>query len=250
MFPFADTTPPPQALFNEMDNYDPVELKKKHYRSVMLRLQKTELSVVRLKKQYPRGAMWNELIPKRAPPDVLLTAYDVNGAQIYLLPADLKKHSTWSKKSPICIRVSERGATEQQDSGETLVLLARSSRDKETWFRLLVAAAAGRPLKRGQKCLIARNPTALDKHQTNSYLDYMSQVMPVSGLKLPATLGPSSLFSDGAEPHLVWMNALIKRCFWDFLEHEHKLALFQEKLQKKVSRLKVCFNTHLQVLFE
>lgn len=114
--------------------------------------------------------MWDETIPTSS--FIHQRFYDLQGATVCLKPAGLVKKRLWSKKYPICVKfngdekenltssvssdsqdVKNEGVKEKassprhHSSGKTkcLWLFGRTCREKEEWFRRLVAASAGHP---------------------------------------------------------------------------------------------------------
>ena len=210
-----------QAWFNEIDDYDCEMYSVQQTTSVFLELKHTELCLQTPKRNIESYAVWNEELPTSFK-IIKLRTYNLVGATVALLPNDLTVKRLWSKKFPICITIPFQGhqrsasrvslaeaATEStrpfSDQLEVnIYLFARSSRDKEEWYRRLFAAASGYPLPTDILSVLSVtsvSPATVRKNESNrsdpdlsdsssttseepshserlaSYLDYMAQVI-------------------------------------------------------------------------
>lgn len=73
------------------------------------------------------------------------------------------------------------------------------------------------------------------------YVKYMMTIMATGNIpsSSDADGGSSPTPSDFAEPTLVWLNALIGRCFLDFLREKYWAEKMREKIQKKLCKMHV-----------
>ena len=152
-----------QGWLNELSKYDADDYHINHTSSVFVRLEGSTLRLQRPRNPVPKRAMWNEIIP--SPKFMHQRYYDIKGARITLLPADLVKKRLWSKKYPICISLKQQKKDDEKSAkvippGDdldfeivtkdqcnlTLYLFARTCREKEEWYRRFVASARGEPL--------------------------------------------------------------------------------------------------------
>lgn len=189
-----------------------------------------------------------------------------------------------------------------------LYLFARSSRDKEEWYRRFVAAACGTPWPTHLSDLIQKlnvkthhrsgSTSSLDRQQfkhrrcgssdsvsslisyestevtidyghlepeqnLKDYIDYMAKIMPsieqtISQSSSPVHSAKSSISSQPPTPQgtaslpctppgemcqsqILWLNAIISRCFLDFLREKYWANKIREKIQKKLCKMHVCF---------
>ena len=73
------------------------------------------------------------------------------------------------------------------------------------------------------------------------YVRYMSTVMYAAQCKsLDCETDNGEDPSDTSKPSLVWLNALIGRCFMDFLREKYWAEKMREKIQKKLCKMHVC----------
>lgn len=172
-----------------------------------------------------------------------------------------------------------------------LFLFARSSREKEEWYRRFVAAAAETPWPTRVSDLLqkksassssfskshVRNGSAssLDQqvlqHKRHGSMDsqcstisweslpspetdyarlapeknlveymyYMAKIMPASESGVPAP--SSSSAAEQCDAQLLWLNAIISRCFLDFLREKYWTNKIRDKIQKKLGKMHVGF---------
>ncbi|XP_041892996.1 testis-expressed protein 2-like isoform X1 [Corvus kubaryi] len=160
-----------------------------------------------------------------------------------------------------------------------LYLFGRTGREKEEWYQHLVQASHGTPSSHGdtragmgsvpQSSGSSSGGSAEDIPSTDSakdlsgsveeiYLDYstyMARFMPAQGAPSPdrspshGALGsptptkglvaavPPQLGEDTAS--MAWMNALVGRIFWDFLREQYWAEQVSNKIQKKLSKIKL-----------
>jgi hypothetical protein len=281
-----------QAWFNELDDYDPDAYSVHQTTSVFVELKNTELCLKTPKRNIEKYAVWDEELPTTFK-IIKLRTFNLVGATVTLLPADLTRKRLWSKKYPICLTFPVQGhrrsasstsldaSIEAVPASDVLMvkihLFVRTSRDKEDWYRRLVAASSGNPLPtnimsvlsvtsvcsantRKQESNVSEPDSdssasnyVSDKERLSSYLDYMAQVIPAEVQKSWTTDPDPRLkrserpghVAISCEPQVAWINALMTRCFWDCIKDKYWLDVIQEKLQKRLNkiqaRLKIMF---------
>ncbi|XP_056359103.1 testis-expressed protein 2-like [Oenanthe melanoleuca] len=160
-----------------------------------------------------------------------------------------------------------------------LYLFGRTGREKEEWYQHLVQASRGTPSSHGdtaagmgsapQSSGSSSGGSAEDIPSTDSardvsgsteeiYLDYstyMARFVPAQGAPSPeqspshGALGsptptkglvaavPPQASEDTAS--MAWMNTLVGRIFWDFLREQYWAEQVSNKIQKKLSKIKL-----------
>lgn len=215
--------------------------------SVFVRLDGTSLRLSKPKVNVPKRAMWNE--PKYTPIFVAQQHIKIANAQVSLPPEGLAKRRLWSKKYPICLVINDAQATHQgsqsseEESSEimptptgretVLYLFARTPREKEEWFnRFQLAAQSALPQQ-----LQDEEPPNIDYHtygrwivSEESILSYVKGACPTNDPR----------YGDTTPEH-VWLNALIGRVFYDFLTKKFWSEVVAERIQRKLSVIKVPF---------
>ena len=83
-----------------------------------------------------------------------------------------------------------------------------------------------------------------NSHMLSEYLQYMGKIMPAGSMASSKNSSSplrtmSNYNSISCEPSVIWTNALIGRCFWDFLRSKHWEGKVSEKIQKKLSKIHV-----------
>jgi hypothetical protein len=260
--------------------------------------------------------------------------FDIIGSKVLLLPSGLVKKRLWSKKYPLCIALAKDGrkiakpesssnlnsngnqATGKMSTSHSadsfhgfevvndhkcdssiLYLFARTCREKEQWYRRLVAATNGMPMKnhiREVKRLIESSKSTSYKRSSSTdslrhkrqnssdslssvsttasnledtsetdlknFVMYMSRLIPRDKDSLPSSpvhalagkekdmkhsdskssiVGGQGSKSIVCEPALLPLNALLGRCFWDFLGDQYWANKVRDKLQKKLTKIHV-----------
>ncbi|XP_062617878.1 testis-expressed protein 2-like [Saccostrea cucullata] len=293
-----------KGWMNEIGEYDPFNHHINNTHPVQVLLEGTTLRLRRPKTNVPRRAMWDEekILVKEF---IHQRHFDIRGSSISLVPSELVSKRFWSKKYPIRIGFATAGKKMKQPDADTpdteagfelvteercdenvVFLFARTCRDKEDWFKRLVAAADGSPLKNpiGQirkfyetpkKQLEQRNSTSSQSdnssHKRQGSVDsmthkrqgstdsissvsssptsekeevlspeqelelfvrYMSRMMPGDMYDRYASVYAQTHPVIECEEQLLWLNALISRCCWDFL----RLSTWSEKVRDKLQR--------------
>ncbi|XP_045214289.2 testis-expressed protein 2-like [Mercenaria mercenaria] len=323
-----------KGWMNEILDYQPETYSINNTHSVYVHLDGTTLRLRRPKVNMPRRAMWDE--PSSNPQFIHQRHYDIVGSKVLLLPSGLVKKRLWSKKYPLCIALANDGkkqsvkpetssvsgsngnqsagklstsnsadsvqgfemVNEQKCDSSVLFLFARTCREKEQWYRRLVAATNGTPLKnhiREVKRLIESSKSSSYKRSSSTdslrhksqnssdsissisttasnvddsgetdlknFVMYMSRLIPrdkdsslpsspvhgVSGKDKDMKHSDSKSSIAGSpgskgvvcEPVLLPLNALLARCFWDFLGDQYWANKVKEKLQKKLSKIHI-----------
>lgn len=319
---------------NELFDYNPETYSINQTHSIYVHLEGTTLRLRRPKVNVPKRAMWDESNPN--PQFVHQRHFDIEGSKVLLLPNGLVKKRLWSKKYPICIALAKDGkkqsmkqettaqslgngnqptgristssstdsvhgfemVSEQKCDSSILYLFARTCREKEQWYRRILAATSGAPLKNHireikrllESCssssykrssstdslkhkrqnssdsissisTIASNVEDPGEADLRNFVMYMSRLIPRDrDSSLPSSpvhsvinkekevktsdVKPNILGSPGSkgivcEPALLPLNALLGRCFWDFLGDQYWADKVKEKLQKKLSKIHV-----------
>jgi hypothetical protein len=297
---------------NELSSYDPEDYHINQTHSIYVSLEGTTLRIQRPKTNIPKRGMWDESQP--SPKFIHQRYYDVNGSKVILLPPELVKKRLWSKKYPVCIYLKSaksKGSAKsdprhspsktrestsvspsesfEDDTGKdfefvskescdevVLHLFARTTREKEEWYRRFEAASRGRPLINhlAEATKMQRSTSAeFQKHRRQSsdpsvgaaesgmkemkelvdpdekfqtdYIRFLARVMPAEAI-LKVAKSSSLIRKEGTrcgyiicEPQLISINSLISRIFWDFLREKYWAEKVAEKIQKKLSKIHV-----------
>ncbi|XP_068063374.1 testis-expressed protein 2-like isoform X2 [Anomalospiza imberbis] len=158
-----------------------------------------------------------------------------------------------------------------------LYLFGRTGREKEEWYQHLVQASRGTASSHGDtragtgwvpqssgsssggsaEDIPATDPSRDVSGSTEEiYLDYttyMARFVPAQGAASPerspshGALGsptPTKGLVAAVPPHedrasMAWMNALVGRIFWDFLREQYWAEQVSNKIQKKLSKIKL-----------
>jgi hypothetical protein len=296
-----------KGWMNELNRYDVNDYHINQTYSVFVTLEGSTMRLQTPKHGIPKRAICNEVLPSVT--FVRQRHYDLTAACVKLLPRDLVSKRLWSKKYPICIEVEEkvctvRGKTRQHsvdrsvgsdvDPGDMvessheaatvgrrqrspvciLHLFARTSRQKEEWYRRFVSASCGTPwptrlsdivphptwhkshrraastdsmdggLTEGCS-LIANTQASVDygrlapDDNLAEYLKYMASVMPTDMQQQQQHNDDIDNNVSQQQPSLSWLNALIGRCFLDFLREKYWAEKMREKIQKKLCKMHV-----------
>ncbi|XP_069725848.1 testis-expressed protein 2-like [Phaenicophaeus curvirostris] len=154
-----------------------------------------------------------------------------------------------------------------------LYLFGRTGREKEEWYQHLVRASRGTPGSSHGEARAGVGPAPLSSGSSSGgsaedipsaippkdlvgsvrqkifldYSSYMAQCLPGSLERSAShgTLGspmPTKLSEDAgrsSEACMAWMNALVGRIFWDFLREQYWAEQVSNKIQKKLSKIKL-----------
>ncbi|KAK3091537.1 hypothetical protein FSP39_020588 [Pinctada imbricata] len=325
-----------RGWMNEIVSYDPFRYSINDTHVVHVLLERTKLRLRRTKANIPKRAVWDEFIPN-VTDFVHGRHFDIKGSRVFLKPEGLVQKRLWSKKYPICIELvkkdkplekkertmSDSVLDKTTDSGtilprdETfhgfelvtnekcddniLYLFARTSREKEDWFRRFQAAAAGKPLKSNLGRIRKFFETKIPQNQKESqdgevkqhqrresneslgenqesgmpthtrqdsadsvqslglgpiqqsegtssgenldmeqFVRYMSKLMPrdmYDRFSPPYKRNVRDSNMIDCEDQVLWVNAFVSRCFWDFLRHKKYANWVMDKIQKKLERI-------------
>ena len=318
-----------QGWMNELYQYNPDDYSINHTHSVYVQLEGTKLRLQRPKINVPRRAMWDDTIP--ATTFLHQRHFDIEGSKVYLLPDGLVKKRLWSKKYPICIALAKTGRQSEKNlvvqasfdtespssyspghlpksyssdnlprhkcKAKILYLFARTSREKEDWFRRLEGAATGCPLPTSLTKLLeqwemtqktkqrsrhpsteipTKNSSNQQSNESNSpsqknapavmnieptqigappsvdvpmlirFMNYMGGIMPKehksnsNNEKIYVNGVPSEWdILSSCDPSVLWVNAVVGRLFWDFLNDDRWARFMSDKLQKKMAKIHV-----------
>lgn len=165
--------------------------------------------------------------------------YDLTGAKVHLVPANIPVKRVWSRKFPIQVIISSAkqadGETfedsDDEDFGssvisklkklnsldkdsvnDTLYLFARTGREKEEWFNTL------------QRVLKQKNGNE-SANPACSYPHYMASLLPTTG-------------SSEAPSEIAWVNVMFGRVFWDVWQDKYWSDRIKLRFQNKLSKLK------------
>lgn len=215
-----------QVWMNELLSvYTPGDFHIAKTQSVLVSLDGTILRLSYPGTKIPKRATWNE--PDYDPTFVHERVYDLEGAEVDLLPRGLARKRHWSRRYPIRIFLSAKGAshvaastpihlTKENDDREVL-LFARTGRDKEEWFRKLEAAAG---------VMVAGADGGYGVHMARLILSPAREAV------------PSPTGAEGRES-VAWLNALLGRAFWSLSRDGEWSSRVAAKIQKKLSMIQV-----------
>ncbi|XP_046660797.1 testis-expressed protein 2 isoform X2 [Homalodisca vitripennis] len=125
----------------------------------------------------------------------------------------------------------------RQDS--QLYLFARTDREKEIWYRRLTAAARSNDSSENSKSSPTEKAPELD------YLSFMLTLSQRTVAQLPPSKEQTSKNNSTAQTDLsismdmMWLNAFLGRLLYDVFQDPEKLVKIQEKIQKKLSAIKL-----------
>lgn len=196
--------------------------------------------------------------------------------------SSLKPVASLSKVQAAVAAAAATGGT------KSIYLFARSSREKEEWFRRFQAAATATPWPPRMSDLLQKlssSPVAVKSHvRTGSgssielqhmrhgsvdsqssvlsvestpslevdygalppeknlleYMAYMAKIMPAAE---PGSKDASAASPESCDPQLLWLNAIISRCFLDFLREKYWTNKIRDKIQKKLGKIHVRVET-------
>ncbi|XP_065500980.1 testis-expressed protein 2-like [Caloenas nicobarica] len=156
-----------------------------------------------------------------------------------------------------------------------LYLFGRTGREKEEWYQHLVRASRGTPGSSRGDTRAAMGPAprsggsssggstedipsavppkelagSVRQHIFLDYNTYMARFVPAQAggsperspsHSTPGSPTPTKLGEDGrSEAGMAWMNALVGRIFWDFLRERYWAEQVSNKIQKKLSKIKL-----------
>ena len=86
--------------------------------------------------------------------------------------------------------------------------------------------------------------TTWENQDVETFVRYMSRLMPREMYDRFAPknkLGSTDPGMIECEEQVLWLNALISRCFWDFLRHQKYADMIMDKLQRKLEKIHVCW---------
>ena len=152
---------------NEITNYNPSQYHINQTFSIFVTLDGTKLRLQRPKNAVPRRGMHDEKLNTAV--FIHQRHFELKGSRVLLQPPELIRKRMWSKKYPVCLALAEKGTktvpdalVDSSDIAETesgfqvvseeacdssvLYLFARTSREKEEWYRRFQAATEGKPL--------------------------------------------------------------------------------------------------------
>ena len=96
---------------------------------------------------------------------------------------------------------------------------------------------------------VNETPSGFDMEE---FVRYMGRTMPkeyYSNFLSPYKRNPietkDTTYMIDCEPQLLWLNALISRCSWDFLHQKYWADKIMDKLQKKLDKIHVSFKTEI-----
>ncbi|KAL3315050.1 Tabersonine 6,7-epoxidase isoform 2 [Cichlidogyrus casuarinus] len=149
---------------------------------------------------------------------------------------------------------------------EYVYLFARTSREKESWFRRFQAASLGRPINFTPQLAIEKHllhnyarrnceedygaDASEDSESTFvgpllsprepvyvTYVRYMARYLPAEWVLRSNQALNVNINHVQCEDQLAWFNALLGRVFWDFFRESYWLAKTKERIQAKLKKL-------------
>ncbi|KAF4092746.1 hypothetical protein AMELA_G00024460 [Ameiurus melas] len=242
-----------QGWMNEMYSYDPETYHPSLCHSVYVTLDGCNLRLAYPPINIPRQATFNE--PTHDTTFVRSRCFQLSNSKVSLLPEILAKKRVWNRKYPICIMLaeeeqcveeehvseaaeakSEREEKHKQvemetDQTTTLYLFGRTGREKEEWYQHFLLASKTKMCRKESKPEVC---SAGDSSQGSS--DDLALML---GLRELA--GSVKFSSDPVAGcrDLVWINAMIGRIFWDFLQEKYWADQVAHKIQKKLSKIRL-----------
>jgi len=277
-----------QGWMNELSYYNAAEFHINDTHSVYVTLESCTLRLQTPKHGLPKRAICDEHIPMAA--FVRQRHFDLEGGKVFLLPRGLVTKRLWCKKYPICIiphadshPADLRLANPACDAGDVdgcmqkrtvLYLFARSSRDKEEWFRRFSYASKGTPWPTRLSDVVTQSSSAdqtstptttvsWQKHRREASTDSTSSSVleePTSAVEIDYSRMPpehnlleysnymSAVMPPGTGPgpsdsqipaSMAWLNALIGRLFLDFLREKYWAEKMRDKIQNKLCKMHV-----------
>lgn len=142
-----------QGFLNECSSYDRSSHRLARLKTVYVKLDGTTIKLYRSNKSVPKKSSSGEVLSPESFLFSHMRVFELMGAQVSIVPADLSAKLTWSRKFPIELKLATDGFqcfTSSEDdyinedlkpcSACTVYLFARTSRDKEEWFGRLAFA--------------------------------------------------------------------------------------------------------------
>ncbi|XP_028821340.1 testis-expressed protein 2-like isoform X2 [Denticeps clupeoides] len=169
------------------------------------------------------------------------------------------------------MQVEEQRDERKSGAQNTLYLFARTGREKEEWFRHFLSASRTSDQDRCGMCACweimsgtlqaSRGSSKGSEEDLSSitchhvgdnvlldYYSYMRALLPSPAPSPTSSPAADSTHSSPTEKNLcstspgeqpVWLNVLIGRIFWDFLQEKYWADLVSHKIQKKLSKIRL-----------
>ncbi len=114
------------------------------------------------------------------------------------------------------------------------------SRDTDDSAGAAAAAAAENEDSPDNECHGKEAPKQMsDEELQLAYLRHMAKYMPANWLLRASQALQLNLNYVSCDSQVPWLNALVGRLFWDFLNHDYWARRMQEKIQGKLRKLHV-----------
>uniref|UniRef100_A0A672Q334 Testis-expressed sequence 2 protein-like n=1 Tax=Sinocyclocheilus grahami TaxID=75366 RepID=A0A672Q334_SINGR len=234
---------------NEMYTYDPETYHPSLMHTVYVTLDGPCLRLDYPRNNIPRWATFDE--PCYEKHFTHSRIFQLTGSKVFLLPLALAHKRVWNRKYPISISLAEGERAVKEDEmsegqGEaqkvekspgsktnvshpvTLYLFGRTGREKEEWFHRLFSIKY-LEIYYISSCL---EDNLSDTAYPPMYLHY-------SKVFLPSPLLEQTFCCHEDETKPDWLNALIGRIFWDFLHEKYWANKVQQKIQRKLSKIRL-----------
>uniref|UniRef100_A0A8C2FSK0 Testis expressed 2, like n=1 Tax=Cyprinus carpio TaxID=7962 RepID=A0A8C2FSK0_CYPCA len=195
--------------------------------------------------------------------------FRLTGSKVFLLPLALAHKRVWNRKYPICISLAEgERAVEEDEMADgqeeaqkvekhpgpttnvshpvTLYLFGRTGREKEEWFHRLFSAS----IHNGENHIESKSGDVfhidlvgrVKENILPDYTSYMTSLIfsaHASPLQSPCQSSTQGSPTEKEQRKPDWLNALIGRIFWDFLHEKYWADKVQQKIQQKLSKIRL-----------
>uniref|UniRef100_A0AAQ4RHF5 SMP-LTD domain-containing protein n=1 Tax=Gasterosteus aculeatus aculeatus TaxID=481459 RepID=A0AAQ4RHF5_GASAC len=258
---------------NETHGYDPETFHPSVTHSVYVTLEGGQLRLAYPTTNIPRWAAFDDTNSRFSL--IIYYLFFHLSSQVSLLPPGLARKRIWNKKYPVCVTLAEgevgeessvegKEEKEEEERAErhaapehrlpvTLYLFGRTGREKEEWFQHFLSASrpeaqssVSREENVGKMVLetpeeLLDFPGGLKTRTLLEYSTYMTQV--IGPQSCSPTLSPCHSDQGSPTAHTkqgaTWVNSLVGRIFWDFLREKYWTDLVAQKIQKKLSKIKL-----------
>ncbi|XP_009871428.1 PREDICTED: testis-expressed sequence 2 protein-like, partial [Apaloderma vittatum] len=225
---------------NQLQVYDPELFHPSLTHSVLATLDGATLKLSYPKSNIPRRVSpavpgtFSLTPPHPGPASSLLSVL-----QVFLCPSSLARKRTWNKKYPICVLLPEPAAVEGRSSEEQDT---EPQGDEGTKKALSSGSSSGESTEDIPSAIPPKDPAESDQQEIFlDYSTYMARFVPaqVGGSPDPSPSHGALGSPTPLKTCMAWMNALVGRIFWDFLREQYWAEQVSNKIQKKLSKIKL-----------
>ncbi|PAA83514.1 hypothetical protein BOX15_Mlig027787g1 [Macrostomum lignano] len=248
------------GFLNECWSYDVERHHLNHTFTVYASLDGRQLTLKRPQQSVPKRVLYSDELIN---PDMLSFSdtreFDLANAKLRLQPVGLVRKRLWSKKYPIHVVLASNSPAktfvstgksdtkfEQVQASDCvqrdLYLFARTSREKELWYRRLYAACNGLPQAESLYKSAVTDPSAGGATGRSTLSSFGDQAKRYSEYAAAFTR-----FADISEvqlgsadkPELNFLNALLQRATWDVFRTPYWADLIKAKMDARLKKIRL-----------